>query len=183
MAVTFLTLLAVSLAAAQAAPPSAAPAAPPPACASADHHAFDFWIGRWDVYRTDTHALVAHSLVELMYDGCAVRENWMPNGRAGGGSLSTWDPAARRWRQTWVDAANTYAAFEGGVEGGAMVIAGRWLGYNGPGTSVLAKMTYTPGGDGSVTQRVDVSNDEGRSWSLGSEFLYRRAAMNAVSEP
>jgi hypothetical protein len=106
----------------------------PSACSSAEHRAFDFWVGRWDVYRTDTDALVAHSLIERMYDGCAIRESWMPHGRAGGGSLSAWDPAARMWRQTWVDSANAHASFEGGIESGAMVLTGRWLGYNGPGT-------------------------------------------------
>lgn len=153
------------------APPAPAPS--PPACASAEHRAFDFWIGRWDVYRTDSNALVAHSLIERMYDGCAIRENWMPHGRAGGGSLSTWDPAARRWRQTWVDSANTYAAFEGGIVDGAMVLTGRWLGYNGPGRDVLARMTYSRQATGAVLQRVEVSNDEGRTWTLGAALLYR----------
>ena len=160
---------------------SAAPR--PPACGSAEHRQFDFWVGRWDVHRSDTDALVAHSMIELMYGGCAVRENWMPHGRAGGGSLSSWDPAARRWRQTWVDGGNTYAAFEGGIENGAMVLRGRWLGFNGPGTEVLARMTYRRGEDGTVSQRVEVSTDEGRSWSLGSDLVYRPAARHSALDP
>ncbi|HYG31002.1 MAG TPA: hypothetical protein VD887_12420 [Allosphingosinicella sp.] len=155
--------------------PTPAPAAPPPMCTSAEHRAFDFWVGRWDVYRADTNALVAHSLIERMYDGCAIRENWMPHGRAGGGSLSTWDPAARRWCQTWVDSANTYAVFEGGFSGGQMVLTGRWLGYSGPGTDVPARMTYSVQPSGAVLQRVDISNDAGETWTLGAALLYRRA--------
>ena len=63
--------------------PSATVRAPPrveaPACASADHRAFDFWVGRWDVYPTaQPEKLVAHSLIERLYGGCAVRENWSP---------------------------------------------------------------------------------------------------------
>ncbi|HYJ28738.1 MAG TPA: hypothetical protein VEW25_00155 [Allosphingosinicella sp.] len=170
-----LALVAATSAAAQA------PSAPTRACTSEAHRAFDFWIGRWDVYRTDTDALVAHSLIERMYDGCAIRENWMPHGRAGGGSLSSYDPAARRWRQVWVDSANTRATFEGGIEDGAMVLTGRWAGYDGPGTELLARMTYRRGEAGTVTQRVEVSRDGGRSWSLGSAFLYRPAAAHAVS--
>ena len=154
--------------------------APQTACDTADHRAFDFWAGRWDVYRSDSGGLVAHSLVELMYDGCAIRENWMPHGRAGGGSLSAWDPAARVWRQTWVDSANGHASFEGGMAGPSMVLAGRWRGLNGPGTQVPARMTYTPLQDGSVSQRVEVSNDDGRSWSLAAEFLYRPAARHSA---
>jgi hypothetical protein len=172
----FLSLLLIAGAPAAA----QAPAAPPsPACASAAHRAFDFWVGRWDVYRTDTDALIAHSLIERMYDGCAIRENWMPHGRAGGGSLSSYDAAARRWRQTWVDSSNGYATFEGGLADGAMVLTGRWLGFSGPGTDVLARMTYTGRADGTVTQRVESSSDGGRSWDLSAEFLYRRAAAHA----
>jgi hypothetical protein len=159
---------------------AAAQIPPPLRCASADHRAFDFWVGRWDVYRTDTNALVAHSLIERMYDGCAIRENWMPIARTGGGSLSAWDPAARRWRQTWVDSANGYATFEGGIAGGAMVLSGHWLGYNGPGTDVLARMTYRSGGGGTVVQRVETSSDAGRTWRLSSEFLYRPAASGSA---
>lgn len=152
---------------------------PPPACASEAHRAFDFWVGRWDVYRTDTDALIAHSLIERMYDGCAIRESWMPHGRAGGGSLSSYDPAARRWRQTWVDSSNGYATFEGGVADGAMVLTGRWLGFNGPGTDVRARMTYTRRDGGTVIQRVESSSDDGRSWTLSAEFLYRPAPVHA----
>jgi len=162
-----------------AAAASAAAQAPAPACTSAEHRAFDFWVGRWDVYRTDTDALVAHSLVERMYDGCAIRENWMPHGRAGGGSLSSYDPAARRWRQTWVDSANGHAAFEGGIEAGAMVLTGRWRGYGGPGTEVLARMRYTRQDGRGVVQRVEASDDGGRSWRLDAEFLYRPAPAHS----
>ena len=177
------TNLFFTLAALAAAGEASAQSPPPSPCASAGHRAFDFWVGRWDVYRTDTNALVAHSLVERMYDGCAIRESWMPHGRAGGGSLSAWDPAARRWRQTWVDSANTHASFEGGVENGAMVLTGRWLGYNGPGTEVLARMTYSRRDGGAVSQRVEVSTDAGRTWSLAADFLYRPGARHIVAAP
>ena len=167
------------LAALQSAAAQLPAAPPPPACASEAHRAFDFWVGRWDVYRTDTDALVAHSLIERMYDGCAIRESWMPHGRAGGGSLSSYDPAARRWRQVWVDSANGYATFEGGVESGAMVLTGHWRGFNGPGTEALARMTYARREGGAVSQRVESSSDGGRTWTLSADFVYRPAAAHA----
>ncbi|WP_114953114.1 hypothetical protein [Sphingosinicella terrae] len=77
-------------------PPAAAVPPPPPACESPEHRQFDFWVGRWDVYPTGTDRLVAHSLIEKLYGGCAIRENWMPLGRTGGGSLNAWRPAERR---------------------------------------------------------------------------------------
>ena len=114
-----------------------------------------------------------------MYGGCAIRESWMPHARAGGGSLSAWDPAARLWWQTWVDSANSYATFEGGIENGSMVLTGRWLGYSGPGTEVRARMTYARRDEGAVSQRVEVSTDGGRTWTLGADLLYRPAAPHS----
>ena len=93
-------LLAASSAAQQPAQP---PAPPPPACETPEHRQFDFWVGNWDVYPTGTDRLVAHSLIERRYNGCAIRENWMPLQGQGGGSFSAWRPEARGWRQTWVD--------------------------------------------------------------------------------
>lgn len=89
-----------SIAAQTAAP---APPAPPPACATPRHRQFDFWVGAWDVYATGTNTLVAHSLIERRYNGCAIRENWMPLQGQGGGSFSAWRPGTNNWRQTWVD--------------------------------------------------------------------------------
>ena len=45
---------------------------------------------------------VAHSLIEKVY-GCGIRENWMPLGKPGGGSLSVYVPAEKHWEQFWID--------------------------------------------------------------------------------
>ena len=74
-------LLAALLAGSAAAQPPQ-PASP---CASADHEALDFWVGRWDVYKTGTDTKVADSLIERLYGGCAIRENWMPSSGTPGG--------------------------------------------------------------------------------------------------
>ena len=165
--------------AAVAAPASPSPSLPPQLCRSAEHRQFNFWVGRWDVYRAGTENLVAHSLVELMYDGCAIRESWMPHGRAGGGSLSTYNPRDGRWHQTWVDSVNGYALFVGGLENEAMILTGTWHGINGPGTSSLARMTYSRQPEGAVLQRVETSVDGGRTWSENAGLLYKPAASHS----
>src|SRR5688572_25628693 len=83
-----------------------APAPQPAPCATPEHRQFDFWVGRWDVYRSDTNQLVARSLIENLYNGCAIRENWMPTGGAGGGSLNSYRTAERRWRQIYTSSGN-----------------------------------------------------------------------------
>jgi hypothetical protein len=146
------------------------------ACATADHRAFDFWVGSWDVYPTGSDRLVAHSLIERLYAGCAIRENWMPLMGAGGGSLSAWVADEKGWRQTWVDSSGIRVDFKGGIEGGAMVLTGWWKDVLGPGKSALVRMTYSRETRGAVRQKGETSADRGKSWQPSFDFTYRPAA-------
>lgn len=164
MIMTLLTALALTV---QTQP---APASPPPACTAPEHRQFDFWVGRWDVYPTGTRQLIAHSLVERLYDGCAVRENWMPLRGSGGGSLNAWRPAQRRWRQTWTDGTNAWVEFSGGMEGAAMVLTAPVILPNG--TRALSRMTYRRGEQGAVRQVGTRSTDNGATWTPQFDFTY-----------
>jgi hypothetical protein len=62
---------------------------PPPACTGPEHNQFDFWVGEWAVTPTGRPNVVATSLIEKLYGGCAVRENWMPSKGTAGGSLNS----------------------------------------------------------------------------------------------
>ena len=158
-------LVLLSAAAMIAAAPAAAQTPPATACADPDYHRLDFWAGRWDVYPTGKDKLVAHSLIEPVY-GCGIRENWMPIGKAGGGSLSIYVPEEKRWEQFWIDSSGSRAFFTGGWNGKAMVITGKW---GGP----LVRMTYSKNADGSVRQLGEQSTDEGKNWSPSFDFTYR----------
>jgi len=162
------------IAAALLAPPGLALAqapAKPSRCADAEHRQFDFWVGRWTVTPTGADKVVAESLIEKVY-GCGVRENWMPMGGAGGGSLSIYVPAEKGWRQTWIDSAGSHVDFKGGWDGHAMVLTGDWPGPDGKPN--LVRMTYTQGPEGSVRQAGQVSKDGGRTWAPSFDFTYRR---------
>ncbi|HST35891.1 MAG TPA: hypothetical protein VLK25_04585 [Allosphingosinicella sp.] len=172
-------LLAAALLATQQ--PSPPPATPPPACESAEHRQFDFWIGRWDVYPTGTDRLVAHSLIERRYSGCAIRENWMPLRGEGGGSFSAWRPEARRWRQAWVDSSGAWVEFTGAFEDGAMVLTGPWAGASNGQTGIV-RMRYTREAEGAVRQHGEVSTDNGATWSPSFDFTYRPAATAPAAQ-
>ncbi len=148
---------------------------PPPACATAEHRQFDYWVGAWDVYRTGTDTLVARSLIERRYNGCAIRENWMPLQGQGGGSFSAWRPESRNWRQTWVDSSGLWAEFSGGMVDGAMELTGPWAGSGPQGQNGIVKMRYERGAGGIVRQHGQVSIDGGRSWTPSFDFTYRPA--------
>ena len=145
----------------------------PPACATPEHRQFDFWVGEWDVYRTSGGPQVARSRIERLYEGCAIRENWMPLQGGPGGSLNSWLPDRGKWVQTWADSSNSYAVFEGGMDGQSMVLTGVWKGAKGPGSAPLVRMTYTPLEGGAVRQFGETSDDEGQTWEPYFDLTYR----------
>ena len=162
-------MLKILIAAACIAAPSLAAAQPPrPVCTTPEHRQFDFWVGKWAVSQTGKDAVVAESLIESVYNGCGVRENWMPKNHQDGGSLNIYLPGEKAWKQTWIDSSGTRADFTGGWNGKAMVLTGKW---GGP----LVRMTYTPNADGSVRQAGEQSTDGGKTWTPSFDFTYRRA--------
>ena len=145
---------------------------PSPACVSPEHRQFDFWVGEWAVYKNGDKKQVATSRIERLYDGCAIRENWMPFKGTAGGSLNAWDPDRKKWHQTWVDSANSLVMFEGGLIGGKMVLSGLWRNANGPGKHQHYRMTYSTEENGVVRQHGETTADGGRTWQTSFDFLY-----------
>jgi hypothetical protein len=152
---------------------------PPPACTGPEHRQFDFWLGHWDVYPTGKDKLVAHSLIEKLYAGCTVRENWMPLSGNNGGSLNMYDPSDRRWHQTWQDSQNSRAEFDGGMVKDKMVLTGFWRGVLGPGDAWI-RIEWSRNPDGSVRQHGCQSTDHGRTWEASFDFTYRKSAPAAA---
>ena len=157
--------------------PAAATAPPPPIdCGDADHSAFNFWIGDWDVSATGTDTVVARSTISSTAGGCAIQEDYPQTVGPGGAptiyhgiSFSAFD--ARRggvWRQFYMDSGGAVTVFEGGVRDGAMVL-------EAPGRAgSIQRMTVSPEPDGSVRQRGESSTDGGATWTPGYDFRYRR---------
>ena len=149
------------------------PAAPPATsgCDSPESHQFDFWVGRWSVTPTANPGQhVADSLIEKLYQGCVVRENWMPLSGGAGGSLNMYIPGDKGWRQLWADASGAWVDFRGGFNGTAMVITGVWPQPGKP--TQQTRMTYTRGADGSVRQFGQSSDDEGKTWQTSFDLTY-----------
>ena len=160
-------MLAAQAAAPSAPPPPPASAAPQNPCVDEQHRQFDFWVGKWDVYGPKG-SLAGHSLIEKVYNGCGVRENWMPLNDQTGGSLNIYVPEEKRWEQYWIDSGGSRAIFTGGWNGKAMVIQGKWAGP-------LVRMTYSKNADGSVRQFGEQSTDEGKTWATSFDLTYRPA--------
>lgn len=142
-------------------------------CRTPQHRQFDFWVGTWDVSPTGQDKVVARSLIENLYDGCVIRENWMPVTGTPGGSLNTFDAADGRWHQVWMDASNARVSFDGELVDGNMVLTGDWRGAEAPGKDGLVRMTYSRLEGGAVRQFGQISKDKGATWKPFFDFTYR----------
>ena len=147
--------------------------AKPPACAAPEHRQFDFWIGKWDVVNTKDKVPAGSSLIESLYDGCVLRENWSEKGFSGG-SLNAYNPTDKQWHQTWTDSAGSWREFVGGWQGGRMVLIARHPSVRQPGKTVQERIIFTPNPDGSVRQFSDQTID-GVTWVERYDYTYRRA--------
>jgi hypothetical protein len=137
------------------------------------HHQFDFWIGKWDVTNTGDHKPAGSSLIESLYGGCTLRENWRETG-FNGGSLNTYNVADKHWHQTWTDSSGTWREFVGGLEHGKMVLIWRHASVKFDGKAVQERIIFSRNPDGSVRQYSDQSLD-GANWILRYDYTYRHA--------
>jgi len=49
---------------------------PPALCAAPVYRQFDFWVGDWDVFEVGGSIQVAHARVDIVLDGCVLREDY-----------------------------------------------------------------------------------------------------------
>src|SRR5687767_5262286 len=76
---------AILLAALLQTAPAATTAPPPPVdCTDADHSAFNFRVGDWDVSATGTDTVVARSTISSTAGGCAIEEDYQQTVGPGG---------------------------------------------------------------------------------------------------
>lgn len=153
--------------------PGATPPPAPAGCASAESHQLDFWVGHWSVSpKAAPQSKVATSLIEKLYSGCAIRENWMPLRGGDGGSFSSYLPDRHSWQQLWVDSSGSWVTFTGGWDGHAMVLEGVWPQPGHP--QQMTRMSYRLLPDGTVEQSGVTSDDNGKSWQPGFDLIYTR---------
>jgi len=146
-----------------------------PSCSEPEAHQFDFWIGKWDVYDRQSGERAGSSLIEQMYGGCVLRENWSEPGFAGG-SLNIYSTADRSWHQTWTDQSGALREFVGGVVDGEMVMVAKTQSKKSPGREVLVRLKFTHNPDQTVRQHSEFSDDGGATWQERYDYLYRPVA-------
>lgn len=139
-------------------------------------HAFDFWIGDWDVF-TPSGQQVGQNQIAAIYDGRVLTEHWAGAGGVFGTSLNSWDAGRGCWHQTWMDSTGSTLLLDGGLRDGRMVMEGDAPAEDGSGTVQRNRISWTPSDDGSeVRQLWETSDDGGDTWQTAFDGRYRRAA-------
>lgn len=149
------------------------------ACAEPIHHALDFWIGEWEVEDPSGNR-VGHNRIQRELRGCLLTESWTAATGAQGRSINFYDPAIGRWRQHWVDEGGRTIAYVGAPEGGAMVLEGDLALRDG--TVLRSRMTLSPETGPTVRQRIESSHDDGASWELWFEGIYRPVGTRSPAD-
>jgi hypothetical protein len=152
--------------------PRAAPA-PKANCKAGTHRQFDFWIGKWNVIDTKTRQPAGNSLIESVYGGCGIRENWRDPDLSGG-SLNIYVEQDHRWHQFWIDSSGAQREFIGGFDKNRMILIAVHKSVTHPGAIVQERMIFTPSPDGSVRQYSDASVDGGTTWVPRYDYTYIR---------
>ncbi|MEZ6002074.1 hypothetical protein [Hyphomonas sp.] len=139
------------------------PAPPPPPCQDEIYHAFDFWLGNWDVYDPAGN-LVGTNSITSAESGCLLIEHWTNTGGGTGQSYNFYDPGTGQWRQLWVSAGSIIDYSGGLTEEGVMRLEGE---IHAQGTGAVAPFTgeWTPNDDGSVTQHFRQQSTDTGEWS------------------
>lgn len=152
----------------------AAPAAAQDACASPDHRAFDFWVGRWEVFDA-TGTRRGTNTVRSTLGGCVLHESYATPGGYAGESFSLYDASRGVWHQSWVDNGGLLLDLEGGLRDGRMVLEGVTVGPDGgESTNRITWSRLDDTGD-RVRQLWEVSRDGGATWTVAFDGEYRRS--------
>jgi hypothetical protein len=153
-----------------------APAAGTACTANPSFHDLDFWLGDWTVTAGGKRAGQNH--IERILAGCAVVERWKDVDGGLGESLFYHPPGTATWKQVWV---TDRATSLGGAKEKQLVarLPGGGLRFQGElpppgGKTLLDRTTLEPLPEGRVRQRIEVSRDQGKTWTTVFDAEYQR---------
>jgi len=144
----------------------------PPPCEAAAHAQFDFWLGEWDLRWLDPSGreVTGFNRIAKIYGGCVLLEEF--DGRDGtplrGGSISSYDIAASKWKQVWVDNQGSWLDFEGGVSDGNPIFIRR------VGADKAQRMVFRDVKKDALIWDWESSADGGKTWARQWRIQYTR---------
>ncbi len=142
-----------------------------PCEAGEKHHAFDFWIGEWDV--TQGGQAAGTNSIQPILGHCAIFEQWEGGGGGLGKSFNYYDPGHDHWRQIWISDSGTFIEFTGQARDGGIFYTAETI-NPADGAVTHHKFEFTQNDDGSVRQFWATSTDEKSTWTTIWDGHYER---------
>lgn len=152
-------------------------AAQPNPCTIAEQKQLDFWVGEWDLtWPGQKEGQVDHGTnsIKRVLDGCVVEENFSAgdSGHLRGTSVSIFDGATHKWKQTWVDNEGGYLDFVGGVDNGNMFFQREAVQHDG--TKTMQRMIWKNVTANEFDWSWESSKDGGKTWQVQWPIHYKR---------
>lgn len=147
-----------------------------PCMSIAQAREFDFWVGEWDAYVTNSEKLAGHSKIEMASGGCMILENWTSVGQPfSGKSMNFVDPTTGKWKQVWVGSSglNVTEFLNGEYREGAMRF--EYETVSPAGKKQFVKFHFYNISKNEVRQLHQTSED-GTTWVTTYDFTYKRKA-------
>lgn len=143
-----------------------------PCLSNEDARHFDFWLGEWDVFANGKKA--GENSITMAKGGCAIHENYITTGNYAGQSINFYDPIDKKWHQHWVGAGgDVYNYIETKRGDGLLQFESKFMSpVNGQ--ISLSRLTFTLEDDRTVRQLFESSTDEGKTWSIAFDGIYKR---------
>ena len=147
------------------------------ACPAAESRQFDFWLGEWDLERSDGVRARVH--VTSTHDGCVIQEDFdaAPASPLTGRSLASYDPQSHGWKQTWVDNHGSFFSFTGAFENDRMTLTAP---YESAGKRSLHRRVWSAITADSFEWNWETSDDDGKTWRSAWRFTGRRSAPTST---
>jgi ketosteroid isomerase-like protein len=143
------------------------------ACTAPEYRQFDFWAGDWDAFDTDNpKTAVARVRVDRILDGCVLLEDYRGTNGSHGESFSIYDAGTKRWRQSWVTNRGIVLQIDGGLQNGAMILAGSQFTRENAEKRVRGTRSSL---DGNVREVGVTSTDGGKNWDPWFDLMFRPA--------
>ncbi len=146
-----------------------------PCAHNPENRQFDFWVGDWDVVRTEDGSPAGHSHIERVISDCVIWENWTSLGNAGysGKSYNAYNPNLKRWEQFWVDSDGGMIHFYGELKDSVMDCYTDDVPQT-DGSKLKRHLQFFNLGSNQVRQCSRGSKDGGKTWTVEYDLTYKR---------
>lgn len=137
------------------------------------HHAFDFWIGEWDVSSNGQAA--GTNNIQPILGHCVIFEQWESATGGLGKSFNYYDPGYDHWRQIWVSDNGTIIEFTGKARDGGIFYTAETV-NPADGAITHHKFEFTQNEGGTVRQFWATSTDDKETWNTIWDGHYEKSA-------